>query len=85
MKNIDLQANISKEYNVIDLEPTSESKNPGEKITTVHREEEVDEDPKEDAGMYPNATGENAPAGLRDRSGAAADKVTVVEKDIARK
>ena len=39
------QASIAKEYVVDDLDPSSESKNPGESITTAHQEEESEKGP----------------------------------------
>ena len=53
IKKIGLQGNIAKEYDVIDLDPSSESKNPGEVIETEHDE---DDDISEEVGMIPAGT-----------------------------
>ena len=51
------QSSIVKEYDVIDLDPSKESGNPGEKITTTDDEEEQ----ADDVGMYPGSTPVNNP------------------------
>ena len=54
IKKIGLQANINKEYDVVDLEPSTESKNPSEVVETGHEEAEVDDESI--AGVIPGGT-----------------------------
>ena len=42
IKSIGNQSTIAKEYDVIDLIPSTESHNPGESVVTVHNEEELE-------------------------------------------
>ena len=76
VKRIGSQSSISKEYDVIDLEPSTESGNPGETITTAHEEEDDVDTP----GVYPSGTPGMKPK--EDDRGYGADEIEVTRKSL---
>ena len=80
VKRIGLQATIAKEYDVQDLEPSTEDGNLGETVTTTHAEADVEEDPEEQAGVYPSGTPGDKPE--EDDRGFSADEKLPTRKAL---